>query len=96
MRSPFASILLLVAGCAAKTDSVPPVAGNAGKCEMEPLKAMIGQTPGDGTAAEALRLSGARTVRWKPPGAMVTMNYRPDRLNISLDARNRITAFDCG
>lgn len=96
MRTALPLTLLVMAGCAATTPDAAPATAGPAKCELEPLKPMIGQITSDATAAEALKLSGARTIRWKPPGAMVTMDYRPDRLNISLDAQNRITAFDCG
>jgi hypothetical protein len=46
--------------------------------------------------AEALRLSGAGTVRWIPMGAMVTMDYRADRLNLRLDRKGRILGVSCG
>ena len=88
-------VALLLAGCAATTETPPTAAGSA-KCDAAPLKAMIGQPATAELAAEALRLSGSRTLRWKPPGAVVTMDYRLDRLNVSLDAQNKITSFDCG
>lgn len=96
MRTALLLIPVLLAGCATTATDVAPVTAGPARCDMEPLKPMIGQATSDGTAAEALKLSGARTVRWKPPGAVVTMDYRPDRLNIALDAQNRIIAFDCG
>jgi hypothetical protein len=45
---------------------------------------------------EALRLSGAGIVRWIAKGAMVTMDYRPDRLDLRLDGKGRIVKVECG
>ena len=73
-----------------------PVAASNPGCEASAANGLIGREASQELAAEALRLTGARGVRWKPPGAIVTMDYRPDRLNISLDERNVVTAFDCG
>ena len=42
------------------------------------------------------RLSGARALRWIAPNAIVTMDYRTDRLNMHHDAANRITRINCG
>jgi len=38
----------------------------------------------------------ARTVRVVRPGDAVTMDHRPDRLNIQLDGQDRIAQFRCG
>ena len=78
------------------TDAPPPSNPDAAKCDTTALQQFVGQPATAELAAEALRLSGAKALRWKPPGAMVTMDYRPDRLNISTDEQNRVTGFDCG
>ncbi|APX66328.1 I78 family peptidase inhibitor [Sphingomonas sp. gentR] len=64
---------------------------------------------GDGKAAdligkrwtEALRAptqkrTGARDLRVIAPGNAVTMDYRPDRLNIETDAEGRVVRLKCG
>jgi hypothetical protein len=35
-------------------------------------------------------------MRWLEPGAIVTQDYREDRLNIHLDEKDRIVRFNCG
>ena len=40
--------------------------------------------------------SGASIVRWLSPGQAVTMEFNPARLNLTLDARSRITKVACG
>jgi hypothetical protein len=39
--------------------------------------------------------SGARTLRWIAPNTAVTMDFRPDRLNVYVDAKGRIERFTC-
>jgi hypothetical protein len=88
-------LAILLTGCTATADTRPANPSKA-KCDLTPLMPMIGQPGTAELGAEALQLSGAQSLRWKSPGAMVTMDYRPDRLNASLDEGNRVTAFDCG
>ena len=71
---------LLAAGCATATPPAEPAA--AGKCDASKAQALIGRSRSAETGAEALRLSGAKALRWIAPGTMVTMDYREDRLNI--------------
>lgn len=40
--------------------------------------------------------AGARSTRVIRPGQAVTMDYRSDRLNIELDAQDKIVAIRCG
>jgi hypothetical protein len=94
---------LLAAGCTTapqegRTDpaDTPHERGSGGACEAARAKGLIGRTRSDAAGAEAQRLSGAAALRWVPEGAMVTMDYRPDRLNIRLDRNGRIVSLDCG
>ncbi|HEX8621227.1 MAG TPA: I78 family peptidase inhibitor [Allosphingosinicella sp.] len=84
---------LLAAGCA----TAPPAeAGAAGKCDASRAQKLLGKARSKKLGADALRLSSARTLRWIAPGAMVTMDYREDRLNLHLDVRGRVTKLVCG
>ena len=65
-------------------------------CNATKAKKLIGQKRSAGAEALALRLSGAGSVRWIPIGTMVTMDYRPDRLNLRLDRKGRILSMSCG
>lgn len=87
----------LTAGCKtfADDESLPKDAERF-TCDAAPVQSLIGQTASQGLGAEAVRTSGARTIRWIPPGVAVTMDYRTDRLNIHLDAQNKVTKIDCG
>ena len=74
-----------------------PVHGDSGhSCNAAKAKKLVGRKRSPSVEAEALRLSGAGTVRWIPMGSMVTMDYRPDRLNLRLDAQGRILSANCG
>ena len=103
MRIFAAPLILLLAGCA----TVPPANAESdveatpadevtGNCDAAPAQHLVGRTRTAEIVAEALRLSGARTLRSIPEGTMVTMDYREDRLNIELDRANRITKIRCG
>lgn len=88
-----AAAALLAAGCA----TAPPTeAGGGGKCDASKARKLIGRTKSAETGAEALRLSGAKTLRWIAPGMMVTMDYREDRLNLRVDPDGKVVAINCG
>lgn len=95
-----AALTLSVAGCATPAAVEPPVPprhdGSGEDCNAEAAQPLVGQTATNQLGADALRLTGARTIRWIQPGQAVTMDYRPDRLNIRLDAGNRVEAVSCG
>ena len=74
-----------------------PIHGQTGyTCKAEPARSLVGRLATSDLGAEALRLTGARTIRWIRPGDAVTMDYREDRLNIDLDASGRVAAIRCG
>ena len=87
--------LTLLVGCA-HTASVAPVAMDQGACEAEKAQAFVGQTATQALAVDAMKASGAKVVRWLRPGMAVTMDFRPDRLNIALTEANRVDRITCG
>ena len=76
---------LMLAGCV-QGDAAPSDACGAGAVQM-----LHGQPR---AALDDSRLDGP--VRVLPPGAMMTMDHRPDRLNVELDEAGRITRVWCG
>ena len=65
-------------------------------CKDDGLASFVGQ---DATADLGSRLrsaSGAKTLRWVPKGGVVTMDFRPDRLTVQLDADNKVETARCG
>ncbi|MFV0622553.1 I78 family peptidase inhibitor [Sphingomonas sp. ac-8] len=94
--------LLALAGCTpAMTAEAPQTgsdvdAGMKGTCRIEPIADLVGKPGSSELAADALKRSGAKSIRWINPDSMVTMDYRVDRLNIELDASGTVTRFRCG
>lgn len=86
--------LLPLAACTMEEVSPPAAAHNA--CAADNAKTLIGRSATQEVGTEALSLSGARSLRWIGQGQAVTMDYREDRLNISLDAANRVERISCG
>ena len=98
-KATLAGLLLTTVACAPvpPAEEQVPVHGGTGRlCDASRAQSLLGRQATGDLGAEALRLSGAGTLRWIPPGAMVTMDYREDRLNIELDAQNRVTRIRCG
>ena len=85
-------VILPLAACATMDAPVT----QAGRCDNGPLAAFVGRTADQATGAEMLRASGARTLRWGPPGGAMTMDYREDRLTVSYDEKQVITRASCG
>lgn len=98
MRLPTISLLPLLAltACATTTAEPPASPSAAGKCSGEALATYVGQKATADIATELLAKSGARTLRWGPPGAAMTMDYREDRLTVSYDDQMVITRLSCG
>ncbi len=94
-------VLVALAGCAPQVAAPAAVAPAAGaetpgtRCDAGAAAALVGRAA-DASAAEAQRLSGARTVRRFASGDALTMDYRADRLNVETDARGTIVKLSCG
>jgi hypothetical protein len=86
----------LVLGACASARQPPVSQAGSGVCSAEGLANLVGQPATSDLAADALDRSGARSLRWLQPGMAVTMDYRRDRLDIHLDASNRVTRITCG
>jgi hypothetical protein len=97
MRMTISALIAMSAACAPvpPADAETPVHG-AGKCDAAKAQGLVGRSKSKALGAQALRLSGASTIRWIPEGGVVTMDYREDRLNIQLDGRKRVVTITCG
>jgi hypothetical protein len=91
-----AGVMAMTMACATTTPEPDVPDHNSGSCDAAPAQGLVGREATQALAAEALRLTGAKRLRWLPPGAIVTMEFSPDRLNIEYDARMRVTAIRCG
>lgn len=96
MRGLVVCLALLMAGCETVNDDIPSNDDPRYACSTATLGSLVGQTAITQLGAEAMRMANARTIRWIRPGDAVTMDYRSDRLNIDIDAQNRVTGFRCG
>jgi hypothetical protein len=84
-----------VSGCAT---AEPPVHGETPGhiCRTEGTDRFIGQ-PGNAETGTAIkRISHAALLRWAPPGVMLTMDFRADRVTVHLGPDRRITKITCG
>ena len=95
-------LMMITIGCApappaSEEAETYPVQGGTGRlCDAARAQPLVGRESSTNLGAEALRLSGAGTLRWLRPGDVVTMEYREDRLNIELDSNGRVKAVRCG
>ena len=101
VRMLLGAAMMMVTGCATvppagEEDDVRTIEDPNYVCKAEPAQHLVGRTATTELGAEARRLAGAKSLRWIPKDGAVTMDYRPDRLNIELDERNRITRIRCG
>jgi uncharacterized protein involved in type VI secretion and phage assembly len=93
MKRLIAALVLSLSGCATTpTEAMPAPAG----CHAEAAAALVGRAATTEIGAEALRLAGARRLRWIRPGDALTMDFSPQRLNVHLDAHNRVERLACG
>jgi hypothetical protein len=88
--------LLLSLGACAAPGHPRVVGGTDAPCHADGLDDLVGQPGSSALAADALKRSGAHTLRWIQPGMAVTMDYRRDRLDIHLNDHNLVTRITCG
>jgi hypothetical protein len=101
MRRTAAIVPMLLAACStapAAPPSAPPVHGETPghTCTTDGTSQFVGQIRSDAVGAEIKRVSNAAVLRWAPPGVMLTMDYRADRVTVWLDPANKITQIKCG
>jgi hypothetical protein len=86
---------LLVAACAAAQPSIHGITPGH-KCEAAGTQHFIGQLASSAIGAAIMRQTRAAVLRWAPPGVMLTMDYREDRVTVRLGPDRKITALNCG
>lgn len=75
----------------ADVDSNPP--GDA--CGASKVAPFVSQRATTAVRAEVAKEVGHDRIRWVGPDTVVTMDYRADRLNVTLDANDIITGGNC-
>lgn len=96
---PMIGATALLAACTqqgAIGEANPPAPVPGVGCNAAKVKKIIGQQRSDAIEAEAKRLTHAKTVRWITPGSGVTMDFRSERLNLSLNEAGKIISGHCG
>ena len=97
-------VALALAGCAPveradggwAEDALPVERSTGVVCSVPDASRYVGRVATPALAGGAQAASGAALVRWLQPGTIVTMEYRADRLNIYLDAANKVVRLSCG
>jgi Peptidase inhibitor I78 family len=89
-----------LAGCST-TDAGPPTdmvadGSQTALCDPAPVQRFVGQRADATSGAAILKDSGARALRWGPPGGAWTMDFRQDRVNVQYDAAMIIERITCG
>lgn len=97
MRSwPLLSLALLAA-CAASPPPVPAHGETPGHvCNAAGTDRFLGRQATAENGAAIFRATHAAVVRWAPPGVMLTMDYREDRVTVWIDAAKKIAKIRCG
>ena len=84
----------LLAACAAAPGPLPSEPGYV--CRSNGLDRFAGRPATSEVGTEMLAASGARTLRWVRFGAMITMEFSPNRLTVRLDQQGRVESATCG
>lgn len=99
--------LLAATACTTAATDTPPTSApvpapwsdadiQSGKsCGADQLGGWIGKTATEETVAMLRQWRAGSDVRVLGPNSAMTMDYRPDRLNVTVDAGNVITGFRC-
>ncbi|HYW64637.1 MAG TPA: I78 family peptidase inhibitor [Bradyrhizobium sp.] len=66
------------------------------KCQTVGTDRFVGQPGTSETGAAIKHASNAAILRWSPPGVMLTMDYREDRVTVWLDSSKIVTKIRCG
>ena len=66
------------------------------KCATPGTEKFIGAAGTSQAGAAIKRASKAAVLRWAPPGYMLTMDYREDRVTVYLGPDRKVTKISCG
>ena len=65
-------------------------------CNAKPGQWAVGEVADEALVAKVKADTGSDRVRVIRPGMMVTMDHREDRVNLDVDADNRVLTVRCG
>jgi hypothetical protein len=93
-------VVSMLAACASTAPMQPasagPQVGGDGTCHADRVAWAVGKNADEPTMKAVWKQSGSGLIRPIGPGQAVTRDFRPDRINVHLDAGNVITKVDCG
>jgi hypothetical protein len=97
MRKLLALSPLLLAACTT-APTAPVVHGETRRhmCNASGSDRFVGQDGTSQTGAEIMKATHAAVLRWSPPGYMLTMDYRADRVTVWLGPDRKVTQIKCG
>lgn len=65
-------------------------------CNADAARSAVGQIASSEIVDQARMAAGAETARTLKPGQVVTMEFNGNRLNLDVDAGNKVTNVRCG
>jgi hypothetical protein len=88
---------LVLAACST-VDAEPVVHGDTPghKCNAAGTDNFLGQPGNSETGAAILKATDSAVLRWAPPGYMLTMDFRADRVTVRLGPDYKVAAINCG
>ena len=90
----------MLAACASSAPMQPasggPQVSGDGTCHADRVAWAVGKQGDEPTMKAVWKQSGSGLIRPIAPNQAVTRDFRPDRINVHLDAGNAITKVDCG
>ena len=97
MPKAFGLVPVLLCACSSLPAAYPVHGVTPGhKCQTEGTSSFVGKAGSSTTGAAIKRSSHAAVLRWAPPGVMLTMDYREDRVTVYLGPDKRVTQIRCG
>lgn len=76
-------------------DPVGPTPDTMAGCDAAAAQSAVGKQATPEVVEQARSDAGAKIARVLKPGQVVTMEYRGDRLNLHVDAKDAITSATC-
>lgn len=93
------AVAWLLSACSATapvTQAGPSKPTGSGACVADKVQWAVGKPGDQATMGRVWRESGAGLIRPISPNQAVTHDFRADRVNVQLDAKNLITQVTCG
>ena len=92
---------LTLAACTggAPASGEPQVAANtasAARCSAQPAQGAVGQAFDQDTLARVQAAAGAQEARMLRPDSMITKEFKAGRVNVVVDAHQRVVRVYCG